>query len=62
MSIGIRMFLLVAGTLLLLSLRLLSLLRLDRALLLRLAGGALAAPPERLPDYAPRSTTLKPPR
>ena len=62
MNSGVRMLLLAVGLLLLLSLRLLKLLRLDRLLLLRLAGGALAVPPERLPDYAPRSTMLKPPR
>ena len=62
MNISMRLALYAAGLLLLASLHLLRLLRLDRLLLLRLAGGALAVPPERLPDYAPRNTTLKPPR
>lgn len=62
MNIGIRVLLLATGTLLLLSLHLLRLLRLDGTLLLRLVGGVLATAPDRPADDSPRSIALKPSR
>jgi hypothetical protein len=61
MSLGIRVVLYAAGILLLAALHLLRLLKLDRVLLLRLAGGARDALSVELVESTWRQSSIRPP-